>query len=91
MLEKLFGPAHTYPVPPDEVKFNVLPEHCGELLPAVGVGSGLTVTEDVAVFTRPFPSVTVSVYVPVAASVTEEMLGFCAELEKLFEIGRAHV
>ena len=52
------------------VRFKVEPAHCGVLLLAVGVGSALMVTFVVVVAEHPFTSVTVTVYVPLAAVVT---------------------
>ncbi len=52
-----------------------------EAIDAVGVGFTTTVVFPVEV---PQPFVTVSVYVPAAATVTFEMLGVTAEDEKLF-------
>lgn len=62
-----------------------LPEHTGELLDAAGVaGVALMITAVVpAAEVHPL-SVTVTLYVPVAAVVTEVMFGFCSDELKLF-------
>jgi hypothetical protein len=71
-----FGPDHEYNVPPDEVRFKVLPTQTGVFELAVGVGKVLITTVIVAVALQPLAFVTVTVYVP-AAAVTLEIIGFC--------------
>lgn len=44
MDEKEFGPVQLYVAPPPAVRLRVVVSHTGELLFAVGVGGGLTVT-----------------------------------------------
>jgi len=58
---KLLGPVQLYDVPPEAVRFNVAPAHCGELLPELAAGNELMVTVVVEVAAHPFPSVTVTV------------------------------
>ena len=53
----------------------LLPAHTGELLPAVAVGKGLTVTVVDEVVLHP-PEVTVTVYTPLIAVVAFVMEGF---------------
>ena len=60
-----------------DVRFNVVPTHRGELLPAVGVGKAFTTTVADAVAVHPFASVTLTVYVPASAAVTLLIVGFC--------------
>ena len=85
--ENPFGPVHEYVAPTIllAVKFNVLPAQIGELLPAVGApGVGLTVTVTVPVALLHPLTVTVSEYVPPAASATLVMEGFCKPDENPF-------
>ena len=70
------GPDQLYEEPPLDVKLKVEPTHCGELLPAVAVGNGLTTTDVVATAVQPLPPVTVTLYNPDAAKVTFAMDGF---------------
>ena len=58
---KLFGPAHEYVAPPDDVKFNVFPAQSGLLEPAVAVGLAFTVTLVVLVAVQVLAFVTVTV------------------------------
>lgn len=61
-------------------RLSVLPSQIGLLLEAVGAaGVGLTVTETVPALLVQPRTVTVSEYVPFAASVTFAIFGFCAE------------
>jgi hypothetical protein len=62
-------------VPPPEIKFKVCPEQ-GVLLDAVATGLVFTVTTVCAVAEHPPAAVTVTVYVPAAASVTLAIAGF---------------
>lgn len=62
-----------------EVRFSVLPEQMGLLLPAVGAaGVAFTVTTVVAAALVQPPTVTVTEYVPAIASVALARVGFCA-------------
>src|ERR1043165_7795781 len=73
------GPFQEYVAPPTvlEVRFNVLPEQIGELLPAVGAaGVGLTTTA-VEAGELAQPLLAITVYVPAASPVTFAMNGFC--------------
>ena len=54
------SPLHEYDVPPDEVKFNVIPAQIGPLFDAVGTGKGLTVTVVVVIAVHKLTSVTVT-------------------------------
>jgi hypothetical protein len=83
-----FGPDHAYDVPPDEIKFNVLPTQTGVFELAVGVGKVLITTVVVAVVLHPLAFVTVTVYVPAADVVTLVIPGFW--LVELNEFGPAH-
>ena len=89
--EKLFGPVQLYVAPATAVVVNVkvLPEQIGLLLPGAGVaGIGLTVTTVVpAALVHP-PTLAVTEYVPVAATVAPAIDGFCTEEEKL--LGPVH-
>ena len=49
------GPAHTYVLLAPEVRFKVLPEQTGVLLPGFGVGNGLTVIKPVFTFALAHP------------------------------------
>ena len=77
---KPFGPVQLYVAPGmvSAVNNNEAPVQSGELLPATGVaGAVFTVTATVpALLVQPF-TVTVSEYVPLAATVTPEIDGFC--------------
>ena len=67
------------------VKLNVEPAQIGLLLPAVGVpGVGFTVTTTVPIGLVHPLTVTVTEYVPDAATVTFEIVGFCKGDEKPF-------
>jgi hypothetical protein len=57
----------------------VVPSQYGPALEAVGVGNGFTTTDTVPVPVQPDASVTVAEYVPLAAVVTDVMLGFCKD------------
>ena len=72
------------PVTVGVLSVKVLPEHIGPLLLAVGVaGIGLTVAEvEPAADVQPL-DVTVRLYVPVAAVVAFDIVGFCKEELKL--------
>jgi len=84
---KAFGPVQLYVAPATVgvVRVKVVPEQTGLLLPAVGVeGIGLTVTTTIpAALVQP-PTVTITEYVPDAATVAFGMDGFCNADEKLF-------
>ena len=85
--EKLLGPVQLYVAPTTVgvVRFNVEPEHSGLLLPGVGVaGIGFTVTVTVPGRLVHPPTVTVTEYVPEAATVALVIEGFCRVEEKLF-------
>ena len=56
---KVFTPVQAYKPTPPPVRFNVVPVQMGELLLAVAVGFGFTVTEVMAVLVQPFTFVTV--------------------------------
>jgi len=59
------------------VKLIEEPRHTGELLPAVGVtGNEFTTTVVVPAGEVQVPIVTVTLYVPAIAAVTEEITGF---------------
>ena len=77
---KPFGPVHEYVAPATVVAVSeiVPPSQYGPPLFAVGVlGIGLTVTVVVPAFdVHPF-TVAVTEYVPLAAVVAPEMVGFC--------------
>lgn len=68
-----------------DVRFNVVPSQIGLLLLAAGAaGIGLTVTAVVpAVLVHPL-TVTVTEYVPDAATVVAAIEGFCVAEEKVF-------
>jgi len=56
----------------------VEPIHAGELLPAVGaLGGGLTITATVPGNDVQPPDVMVTLYVPLIATVADEIVGFC--------------
>ena len=84
---KPFGPVHAY-VAPDTVgvvRFSVLPAQTGLLLDAVGVaGLALTTTLVVPAGEVHPPTVTFTLYVPVAAVGALGMDGFCTVDEKPF-------
>lgn len=91
---KVFGPLHAQVIAPAvvvaAVRFKVLPEHTGLLLPTVGVaGVSLMVTfVEPAAEVQPL-MVTVTLYVPVAAVVTLGIAGFCWLLVNAF--GPLHI
>ena len=67
----------------------VVPVHTGELLDATGVLGVAFTAANVVLSTLVHPlTVTLTVYVPVAAIVAAAMDGFCAEDEKL--LGPVH-
>lgn len=67
------------------VNVNVLPEQIGLLLPGVGAaGTGLTVTTVVPNTLVHPPTLAVTEYVPLAATVAPAIDGFCELDEKLF-------
>jgi len=77
-----FGPVQEYVAPAmfDALKLNVSPVQSGLLLAAAGAGGvALTVMATVPALLVQPATVTVSEYVPFAASVTLAMEGFCAE------------
>ena len=80
---KLFGPVHVQEVPCVTDKFRVLPEQRGVLPEAAGVGNTFTETEVLVTDEHPFPSVTVTVYVPDASVVILDNDGFWLVEEKL--------
>ncbi len=82
------GPVHEYVAPVDgvdpPVNVNVAPSHIGLLLVAVATGIAFTVTATVdAVLVQPF-TVTVKLYVPLAAVVAAVIVGFCNVLVNPF-------
>ena len=85
--ENPLGPVHEYVAPATAlvVRFNVDPTQIGLLLDGDGVaGTGLTVTEVVpAGLVHPF-TVTVTEYVPLAATVAFAIEGFCNVEKKRF-------
>jgi hypothetical protein len=63
----------------------VEPAHIGELLPAIGVvGGAFTTTPTIAVELVHPETVTLTLYIPVAAAVAPAIEGFCITDAKLF-------
>ena len=86
-LVKPFGPVHVYVEPVVDEAFNERsdPSQIGELLVTVGmVGVGFTVAIVVAAADIQPATVTVRLYVPDAAMVAFEMIGFCKALVNPF-------
>ena len=85
--ENALGPVQEYVAPAIKlaVRFNAVPVHTGELLPAVGeTGAVFTLTATIpAALVHP-ATVTVIEYVPVANAVAPGIVGFCNADEKLF-------
>ena len=84
---KEFGPVHEYVAPATllAVRLSVEPAQIGELLDAVGgAGVGFTVTAVVAEELVHPRTVTVTEYVPLAATVALAIVGFCVAELKLF-------
>ena len=85
--EKLAGPVHEYVAPANvcDCKLKVWPAHRGEFAATVGVaGIGFTVTATVPEAPGHPATVAKTEYVPVAAVVAPESVGFCKDEEKLF-------
>lgn len=80
------GPFQLYVEPVGvAVRLNVFPTHTGVLLDAVGaVGVTLTVTENVPALLLQPVTVATTEYVPDAAVLTLDMVGFCKVEVKLF-------
>ena len=64
-------------MPPEAVRFNVVPAQIGPLFPAVAAGKAFTVALVVAMDVHPEALVTVTVYTPLIATVAFVLLGFC--------------
>jgi len=87
---KPFGPVHTYVAFAilEAVRASVSPAQSGRLFPAAGPGGGtFTVTPVLAALEQPF-TVAVTVYVPAAAVVTFEIVGFWSE--DVYPFGPVH-
>jgi hypothetical protein len=75
--ENPFGPVQLYDAPLLENRFKAVPAQTGVLLEAVGAGVAFTWTKTEADAEQLDAFVTVTVYVPVAAVGTLEIVGFC--------------